>query len=53
MPYSIVKHPHTRLVSVMNTETGKVHSSHTTLEKARAQVRLLYGIEKGTIIRNK
>jgi len=53
MPYSIIKHPHSGTVSVVNTETGKVHSKHTTPEKARAQLRLLYGIEHGTLKQRK
>ena len=53
MPYSMVTHPHTRMVSVVNTETGAVHSKHTTPEKARAQMRLLYGIENGLKLRKK
>jgi hypothetical protein len=53
MPYSIVTHPGTGMVSVVNTATGAVHSKHTTPEKARAQVRLLYGIEHGMKLRKK
>jgi hypothetical protein len=53
MPYSIVTHPHTRMVSVVNSETGKVHAKHTTKAKAMAQVRLLMGIEHGMQVRKK
>lgn len=34
--------------SVINTDTGKVHSNCTSLQNAKAQLRLLYGLEKGT-----
>ena len=33
--------------SVINKKTGRVHSTHSTLENAQAQMRLLYGIEGG------
>ena len=39
MPYSIVKHGNT--YAVKNTHTGQFKSKHTTLTKAKAQVRLL------------
>lgn len=32
---------------VVNRETGKVHARHTSLRKARLQVRLLHGVEHG------
>jgi hypothetical protein len=32
---------------VVNTQTGKVHAKHSTKANAEAQVRLLYGLEKG------
>lgn len=34
--------------AVINTETGKVHANCTSLQNAKAQLRLLYGIESGT-----
>lgn len=34
--------------SVINTETGKVHAKCTSLQNAKAQLRLLYGVESGT-----
>lgn len=46
MPYHIQKHSDNSY-SVINVENGRVHSAHTTLLKAKAQVRLLYGIEHG------
>lgn len=45
MPYEIVKHG--RCFSVVNTETGMVHSRCSTKANAEAQMRLLYGIESG------
>ncbi len=41
MPYQIKKLP-TGKYKVINKVTGKVHAYHTTLTKARAQVRLLH-----------
>ena len=32
---------------VINAESGTVHAQHTTLGKAKKQVRLLYGLEHG------
>jgi hypothetical protein len=46
MPYSLLKGKDDSY-SVINSATGKVHSKHTTHEKALAQMRLLYGIEGG------
>jgi hypothetical protein len=43
MPFAIYKSP--MGYGVKNTETGKVHSSNTTKEKAQAQMRLLYGLK--------
>ena len=48
MPYQIKKHG--TKYSVMNTQTHKVFSRATSKKKATAQVKLLYGIEHGTII---
>lgn len=39
--------------SVVNSSSGKVHSKHTTLEKAEAQLRLLRGIEHGMVPRGR
>ena len=47
MPYSILKHGNA--YKVINSATGQVHAAHTTLPKAEAQVRLLRGIEAGTL----
>jgi hypothetical protein len=35
--------------SVINTDSGKVHSNCTSLQNAKAQLRLLYGLEKGSL----
>ena len=40
MPYEIKKNGNS--YEVINRDTGKVHAKHTTLEKAKAQVRLLH-----------
>ena len=47
MPYAILKHGNA--FKVVNSATGKVHAEHTTRPKAEAQVRLLRGIEAGTL----
>ena len=44
MPYQIVKHG--KLYSVVNTQTGKIHSFGTSRNKAEKQMKLLYMIEK-------
>jgi hypothetical protein len=48
MPYSIIetKKGH---YSVINSQTGKIHAKDTTLANAKAQIRLLYGVEKGAL----
>lgn len=45
MPYRIVKRD--GAYQVVNTQTKKVHAKHTTLARAKAQVRLLRGVEHG------
>ena len=52
MPYAIQANPD-KSYRVVNTETRKVHSKHTTKEKAQAQLRLLLGIEHGMIPRGR
>ena len=50
MPYKLRKAPKKNLYWVVNSETGKKHSKDPIpLEKAKAQMRLLYGIESGSI----
>lgn len=44
MPYQIEKRGNKWVV--INKETGKVKGTHTTESKAKAQMRLLYSIEK-------
>lgn len=46
MPYKIIKIRNKDLYKVVNSKTGKVHSSGTTKDKAKAQVRLLETIER-------
>jgi hypothetical protein len=47
MPYKIEKvAPFKNIYKVINTDTGKEHSKHTSLLKAKAQVRLLLSKEK-------
>lgn len=46
MPY-IIEEVSPNQYSVVNKDTGRIHSHHTTLENARAQLRLLYGVESG------
>jgi len=46
MPYSVRAVGDGRF-TVVNTETGNVHSKGTTKANAEAQVRLLHGVEHG------
>jgi len=46
MPYVIRKVRNKECYSVKNAETKVVHAKCTTREKAEAQVRLLYSIER-------
>lgn len=46
MPYRVSKNDDGSY-RVENSETGEVHSKHTTKENAEAQVRLLHGVEHG------
>lgn len=55
MPYKIVPIPSTaksrsRKYRVVNAETGEVKAKRTTFKKAQSQVRLLEGLEHGTLI---
>lgn len=50
MPYKLRKAPKKDLYWVVNSDTGKKHSKDPIpLEKAKAQMRLLYGVESGSI----
>lgn len=46
MPYKATKIRNKDLYKVVNTKTGKIHSTGTTKDKAKAQVRLLETIER-------
>ena len=47
MPYAIL--PADGGFKVVNTASGAVHAKHTSRAKAEAQVRLLRGVEAGTL----
>jgi hypothetical protein len=40
MPFQILKAG--KAYAVINSVTGKIHANHTTLKKAKAQIRLLH-----------
>jgi hypothetical protein len=46
MPYQIRRTPD-GAYEVVNKVTGEVHARHTSELKARAQLRLLHGVENG------
>jgi len=46
MPYLIRKIRNKPLYKVINSATGKIHSTGTTKPKAEAQVRLLESLER-------
>lgn len=48
MPYKITQVSRNNY-SVSNKETGKIHAYHTSKANAQAQVRLLHGLEHGTL----
>lgn len=45
MPYAVIKRGDKWLT--INKETGDVKGTHSTKEKAVAQMKLLYGVEHG------
>ena len=49
MPYKIRKLNNQDLYKVTNTETGEIMSKGTTLDKAKAQIRLLENLENKTL----
>jgi hypothetical protein len=51
MPYRInlIRNTNPKKYQVINTETHEVKAKRTTLTKARAQMRLLEGLEHGTL----
>ena len=51
MPYAVISGKD--CYKVINTQTGKVHAKCTTEDKAKAQMRLLYGVEGGMKVRGK
>jgi len=53
MPYIIVKTHIGGGYGVKNIHSGLMHSYHTTLSKAKAQIRLLNAIDHGFIPRKK
>lgn len=48
MPYMLLEKGKGRY-SVINSMTGKVHAADTTKAKAEAQIRLLRGVEAGSL----
>jgi hypothetical protein len=50
MPYKIFPLRGTRFYKVINTDTGAVKAKRTTRRRALAQVRLLEGLEHGTLV---
>ena len=50
MQYVIRKIRDDKFYTVKNPINGRVHSYHTTLKNAKAQVRLLNAIEHGYVI---
>jgi hypothetical protein len=53
MPYSIRKVPNRKCYRVTNRKTKRVVAKCTSKEKARKQVRLLYGIENNRVFAKK
>jgi hypothetical protein len=47
MPYKIRKLPNKLLYRVYNTETKEIKARGTTLEKAKAMIRLLHAVNHG------
>ena len=50
MPHKIIPIRGTRYYKVVNTDTREVKAKRTTLKKARSQVRLLEGLDHGTLV---
>lgn len=54
MPYKVMKSskcPAGKPYAVVNTDTGKIHGCMPDKETANKQMRLLYGVESGSIKR--
>ena len=47
MPFAIRKLPNRNCYRIRNTETGRIYAKCSTLSNAKAQLRLLRGIEYG------
>jgi len=50
MPYKILRNKDGSY-RVVNKDSGRVHAAHATKENAKAQVRLLGGVEHGMVPR--
>jgi hypothetical protein len=50
MPYAIKPIPKTKMVKVVNTQTGEVKAKKTTKAKAENQIKLLTRLEKLKLI---
>jgi hypothetical protein len=49
MPYEAIKLPKSTFYKVRNIKSGEVSAKKTTKDKAERQLRLLRGIEAGTL----
>jgi len=49
MPYKIRKLPNKELYRVFNSETKEIKAKETTLQKAKAMIRLLNAVNHGWI----
>ena len=52
MPYEILNFGPKRY-GVVNINTGRIHSAHSSLSDAKKQLKLLRGIEHGFVPKNK
>ena len=41
MPYKIIHHQHSHLVSLVNRNTGHIYATNTTLNKAKKQIQAI------------
>lgn len=41
MPYRIIHHPHSHLVSLINTDNAKIYAKATSLERAKKQIQAI------------
>ena len=49
MPYEIKRLPHSHLVKMINSNTGRVLAKHTTRKKAEAQIRVIESVAHGSV----